>query len=577
MSTTNTAGVSRRNLLGATAGVAAAGAALTLGQKTYAQAAVADADDYDWDYECDILFVGAGASMMGAIDAHNAGAKVMLIEKRDVLGGDTWLCGGVIRAGGNTRAQQEAGIIDERTGEPDTLEQMYEDWFVEEAGGQADPEVVRKCVEWSPGYIDWFMDRGVTFKIFTAGVFPVGRSHQCGMEGELFAGIGKPYTDAMHAELDKLGVEYHTNTRGIHVLQDRDRKVIGVQAVDMNTGEVKYYKAKAVVLSTGGNAWNDELNARYNPETINCLSNTGAQVTSETNPRPFGTGDGHIMAMELGANMRNMNEVFNHCFNMAGEPDRYVSCNLDLDNGLTNSEQQNPIWITPGHVGSIIVNRHGERFVCEGASYDLFGRAWDAYDTGRREWRNIPGYVIVDSTFDGNFGNATPTLASMVESGEFPEWVHTFETMEDLADGMGIDKENLLHTVERWNAMCEEGVDKDWCRGEATWDMYTAGDVSRVESGELKNPSMAPLAEEGPYYCVELYPGMLSTSGGMEINGNAQVKNVRGQVIPRLYAASNCIASPMGRAYAIGGTAIVNGFVVGYVAANHIATLQPWE
>ena len=125
MSTTNTAGVSRRNLLGATAGVAAAGAALTLGQKTYAQAAVADADDYDWDYECDILFVGAGASMMGAIDAHNAGAKVMLIEKRDVLGGDTWLCGGVIRAGGNTRAQQEAGIIDERTGEPDTLEQMY--------------------------------------------------------------------------------------------------------------------------------------------------------------------------------------------------------------------------------------------------------------------------------------------------------------------------------------------------------------------------------------------------------------------------------------------------------------------
>ena len=93
------------------------------------------------------------------------------------------------------------------------------------------------------------------------------------------------------------------------MLQDRDRKVIGVQAVDMNTGEVKYYKAKAVVLSTGGNAWNDELNARYNPETINCLSNTGAQVTSETNPRPFGTGDGHIMAMECGAAMTGFKKV----------------------------------------------------------------------------------------------------------------------------------------------------------------------------------------------------------------------------------------------------------------------------
>ena len=146
--------------------------------------------------------------------------------------------------------------------------------------------------------------------------------------------------------------------------------------------------------------------------------------------------------------------------------------------------------------------------------------------------------------------------------------------MEELADGMGIDKENLLATVERWNAMCEEGVDKDWNRGVGTWDRFTAGDASRVESGELKNPCMAPL-KEGPFDRSEIYPGMLQTAGRMEINGNGQVKNVRGEAIPRLYAGGCCIASAMGRGYPIGGTTLADGYIVGYVAANHIATFRP--
>ena len=70
---------------------------------------------------------------------------------------------------------------------------------------------------------------------------------------------------------------------------------------------------------------------------------------------------------------------------------------------------------------------------------------------------------------------------------------------------------------------------------------------------------------------------MLQTCGGIEINGNAQVKNVRGEVIPRLYAGSCCAASPLGRGYAFGGTTLSIGYVPGFVAANHIATLQPWE
>ena len=205
---------------------------------------------------------------------------------------------------------------------------------------------------------------------------------------------------------------------------------------------------------------------------------------------------------------------------MFGHPDNYASTDMSRETGELYSEETNGRW-NAGACGSIIVNRRGLRFVAEDASY-------------------------------------------------------VFDTMEELADGMGIDKRNLLDTVERWNGFCEEGVDRDFGRGVNTWGVFLQGDQSRVDSGELKNPCLAPL-EKGPFYCVELYPAMLQTAGGMEINANAQVKDVRGEVISRLYAGSTCIANTMGRAYPFGGTMLANGFVVGYVAANHIATLMPWE
>jgi|GEM_PF-2016802 len=484
--------VSRRTVFAG--GTLAAGAALALGQNTYAAAAEATEDTYPWDYECDILFVGAGASMMGAIDAHNAGAKVIMIEKRDVLGGDTWLCGGVIRAGGNTKTQQEYGAIDERTGVADTVEQMYHDWFVEESGGQADPEVAWKCCEWSAGYIDWFMERGVTFKLFTAGTFPVPRSHQCGMAGELFAGIGKPYTDAMHAELDKLGVEYHINTRGLHVLQDNQLRVIGVQAMDMVTGAIKYYKAKAVVLSTGGNAWNDELNARYNIETVNCLSNTGA-------PGKFGTGDGHIMAMECGAAMCGFKTIdpgysVPQPIGMDGEGEQVTSFHqyaLNIEKSL------------------LFVNMDGQRFCDETKGYenqigrDIMAQRLNqaAVILDQAMW-DQPDYVLVGSN------GSKEHMEELVEKG----LVQKADTLEELAAKLFITGD-LAATVAQFNEYADNGEDLEFGRPDI---------------------SMRPL-EEPPFYGFIIKAGGKGASISVKVNNRMEVQDVAGMTIPGLYAS----------------------------------------
>lgn len=577
-------GISRRSFIKGGAIVAAAGGFTLAGCSAPAQTTADAAPKSNvlpdaWDRETDVVVVGSGSIISAALRASDQGLDVLVLEKHP-----TWFGGTTALSGGCVTCPNSTGNLEK--GAPEIPRDLLKDYFMSVSEGQSSEELIdmmldnyapaidylgEECgYEWQPQGAQEHMGFNIYYPYpeyeekysSSPGHVAIGSHKGSG------AASGRALPQFAMDALDERGVEVLMGTPATRLIYSGspnlgDGEVVGVWA-ESPEGPIAIKARYAVVLGTGGFDHNRDMVKHYinHPIYTTC--------TIETN-----TGDGHIMAMELGANMHNMNEAFFQTFNMLGQPDRYLSADLSLDDGTTWSEQQNIQW-NPGRTGSIIVNRHGERFTCEGASYDLFGRCWDTYDTGRREWRNIPGYFICDSTYEGGFGNHMPALSKMVEAGEIPEWAHVFDTMEELADGMGIDKEKLLATVERWNTMCEEGIDRDWNRGVGTWDQNTLGNASRVESGELKNPCMAPL-KEGPFYCVELYPGMLQTSGGMEINGNAQVKNVRGEIIPRLYAGSNCIANVMGRGYPLGGTPLANGFIVGYVAANHIATLQPWE
>lgn len=536
----------------------------------------------EWDRETDVVVVGTGSIISAALRCYDEGLDVLVLEKHPTFfGGTTALSGGGMLCPNNSLALA--------AGAPEIPRQLLKDYFMSVAEGQSSEELIDMILDNCSDTVDYLnnecgykwtsfgVGKGLSYNIYYP--YPELEDEYADVHGFVSIGTHEATGAASGRALPEFAKDALT-ARNIEVLMGTaatkliyagnpalgNGEVIGLWAKDPDGNDIAIKACYAVVLGTGGFDMNREMVTHYINHPIY------STCALETN-----TGDGFIMAAELGANMRNMNKVFYMCYNMMGHPDRYVSVDLSLDQGVAHSEEQNRLWLTPGQVGTIIVNKHGERFCCEGASYDLIGRAFDAYDTGRREWRNIPGYVIVDSTFTGSFGQTAPKLSDMIENNDFPEWIHAFDTMEDLADGMGIDKENLLATVERWNAMCADGVDKDWNRGVGSWDKATCGNASRVESGELKNPCMAPLAAEGPYYCVEIYPGMLQTCGGMEINGNGQVKNVRGEVIPRLYAGGCCIASPMGRGYPYGGTTLATGYIVGYVAANHIATLEPWE
>ena len=137
---------------------------------------------------------------------------------------------------------------------------------------------------------------------------------------------------------------------------------------------------------------------------------------------------------------------------------------------------------------SMWVNRYGRRFCDEAASYDSF---WYGFGNGRETtgemlYTNIPAWYVCDqgnrNRNAGGDGVATPekggNLWGVGAAEEVPEWVIRADTLEELAEKMGLDElgtENFLAQVERFNKYAAEGADPEFHRGESTFDQGGPG------------------------------------------------------------------------------------------------------
>jgi 3-oxosteroid 1-dehydrogenase len=132
-------------------------------------------------------------------------------------------------------------------------------------------------------------------------------------------------------------------------------------------------------------------------------------------------------------------------------------------------------------------------------------------------------------------------------------------------------RDNLKQTVARFNEFARMGIDADFKRGEFDYDREWTTFPPTIPGAQWpppdsKNYTMYPLSNEGPYYAIILGAGTLDTNGGPIINPKAQVLNTEGKLIPGLYGAGNCIASPTANAYWGAGSTIGPALTYGYIA-----------
>jgi succinate dehydrogenase/fumarate reductase flavoprotein subunit len=530
--------VSRRSFLKKTALV---GASLAAAGSLQACAPKASgAADVKWDKEVDVVVVGSGTVVIAALAAKDAGAEsVLILEKGPAFGGTSALSGGGFWLPVNYNMAAN-GLEDNRDDAIKYLKTV--------TAGQSSDELIENYVDNANKLAEWLRDTYKYEWVLGAnknyadyyevdGFRDYGRTMYMAADGQQLYGGGT--WQVFRKTVDELGIEVMTETAGKKLITNEAGEVIGITAEGVS-GTLNIKAKKGVILGTGGFDYNKDMTSAFLRGPIM------ASNAVNTN-----TGDGQRMGMEIGADLRNMNSCWGVPFyplvpeKMQGEAD----------------------WqMYRGKPGSIVVNKYGERIGNEAAAYHVFNRSFWAYDSGKFEWRNTPSFWICDSDFTERYFMP----GSGYQVGVVPEWMLQADTLEELAEKLGVDAAGLAATVEAFNANAEEGVDPIWHRGEFQFDLNTAGDATRTE---LKNSCLAPIAK-GPFYGSTYVPGTCGTNGGLRINTNAQVLNIAGQPIPRLYAVGNTSGSVFGDAYPGGGACLGSGGVMSMLAGFHAAALE---
>lgn len=450
--------------------------------------------DFAEEKSYDVIVAGCGlAGMCAAVSAAEHGAKVAVIEKTAQHN-----VRGMHIAGVDTSAQREAGItIDKYKAAREIVrwdgKRLKESllWLFMNHSGRAVDWCFGICKEhypemyltmWDACYKgeDYYENPGVTH-IFSGGP----KSKEWGFNEDI--------AESLLAKGEELGVEYIYNIPGVQLVTDGENKVVGIAAGE----EGNYAKFTGiVVLATGDYGSNEEMVKAYLP----WVQRVHANIYT---PAGGNTGDGHIMGLKAGAGMQ-MGQHGAMIHPQVGGP---VYCFLRVNKSAKRYENEDISAI--GCSTSIMMQP-------EQTAWCLFDSSWIddvvaslpyggglMWDQVFREWG-----APFDREYEASY------VEGLVESGS----VVKADTMEELAEGMGVDPATLKETVGRYNSIVDAGEDNDF--------------------GKRKELLFS--IDEPPFYASHMMTGLLSIPCGLSINEKMQVM-AADQVTPidGLYAVGN--------------------------------------
>lgn len=221
------------------------------------------------------------------------------------------------------------------------------------------------------------------------------------------------------------------------------------------------------------------------------------------------------------------------------------------------------LFFDRGKPGMITVNQQGRRFLSEATSYHMFGvEMQEANKTAPA----IPAFLITDHLGLTRYGLG---LVRPGGKGLGPFLADGYLTRADslaaLARRLGFDPAVLEATVARFNASAVSGVDEDFGRGSTPYQRLQ-GDVS--VGGP--NPNLGPIST-APFYAVRLYPSDTGAATGLLIDAQARVVNAENIPIAGLYACGNDMHSITAGTYPGPGITLGPAITFGYIAARHAA------
>ena len=468
----------------------------------------------------EVIIVGAGsAGIPAAIFAGRRGARVLLVEADNRIGGTLHWSSGQVSAAG-TRIQKELGI-------EDSAQEHYDD-AQRIVGGGIDPVLGRLAIDNAADTLDWLMDNGLELDPSTP---TAGLAHEPYRTRRYCWGVNKAISildvlrPLLMTEVGRGGVDLRLETTFTGVVRENGGPVTGV-TVRAKDGAEETHRTGNVVLTTGGYAASPELWAKLTPH---------APLRSHCNP--FARGEGIVAAQAIGAKVDGGERFLCTFAGVMDDPADPLSTMLCLQ----LAPQLRVPW-------EIFVNVHGKRFVREDhASVDHREHALLAQDEMRM-------YIVFD---EGIRQNATPVdilhgREGMIERlGAHPSYLKA-GTIAELAQKAGLDAATLEGTIARYNAAVDSGNDAEFGR-----------------------QTMIRRIEKPPFHAISAVGCTVVSPGGITANGALQVIGTDGAPIPHLYAAGEILgfARLSGDGF-VGGMSLMPAMTFGRLLGQ---SLLEWE
>jgi 3-oxosteroid 1-dehydrogenase len=562
------------------------------------------AEGAHFDLEVDVLVVGSGAAALTAgVVAASHGARTLVVEKSDLYGGTSATAGGVIwiaataqaLGGGHAdspeeafryiRALSDANVADARIWafvrqgrdmvawlEQHTLVKVrahpYADYHPELPGGKAGwrshealplhaSELGAAFAELRPPHpavqflarVNWTLEetglllfrapgwRRIALTLF--GNYLLDLPHRLHSARDRRLTLGNALVGRLRLSLARSGGELWLEAPLQELIAENGR--LSGAAIERAGQRLRIGARRAVILAAGG----FERNARLRREHLPLSPEPRWSGSQENN-----TGDALLAATAIGAATLNMDSAWwGTSLSLPGEARARL---LAFERALP---------------GSIIVDRTGERYMNEAASYHVAGQEMLRRHSAATP--AIPSWLLFDHTWRRQYplGPMIPDLPDFLQPAPLRAVLVRGENWEELAAKTGLPAVSLKASVARFNALAASGEDGDFRRGASAYDRYY-GDP-RVQP----NPTLRPLATP-PYYAVPIVPGDIGTNGGLATNEHAQVLDGNGTPIAGLYACGNIAATIMGHSYPAAGATLGPGMTFGYVAARHALGIE---
>ena len=437
--------------------------------------------------DVDALVCGLGMSgFAAALSCAQHGLKTVVLEKNDAALINSMTVGGI-----HDRVHAMYGVkFDEQ------------EWLGEamtKHGYRANQDLYKKLLATDEEAVNWWLDQmpfatedyKLTFFGFSGQEFdfrepydPTARDHSWNTSINIPFESTTAMRDYLVERVQQAGAEILYETPVVQLITDETGRVVGAYGKNAE-GYIRFNVAKGVVLATGGYEHNlAKLKECCRPRDLQLC----AWLTYARNC----TGDGHEIAKAVGA----MEDEYPHA--------------LMLD----------PMQLMP----YVRVNSEGKSFIGEYETYDHLATAMQSQYGGY-------DYFLTDA----NVNEAVDKMWSPSSSCYGPKFVWAAaatgglvaDTLEELAEKMGVPVDNFVATINRWNEMCDAGEDVDFG--------YPGDKMHRIDTA--------------PFYATREMAEALATSGGLQVNDCSQVLNKKNQPIEGLYAIGNTSGSMFSGTY----------------------------